>query len=296
MHTACLRHHDPHGSPLQLVEQPGPEPAHLLPCYVVHVTSDDSRRTNDKETHWDRTYWIDKAALVFRKAVEHRNGYIINSSTIHLPYHRDETTTYPVADFNPQTTPEMFRFTPPSDAKEVATFEPQIPGLQSFGHPKVSLVGQIAPNVTFTASDGKKIDLTSFRGKPLLLDFWATWCGPCLLSMPALDRIYRDVKDKGIAVVTVDQETDPEDAAAYLLRHRYNWINYSDADKNIGKAFNGGGIPLTVLIDSQGKVVYEDFGGDEPAVRKAIAALGPEFASIAASEKSPATQAMNAPH
>jgi hypothetical protein len=106
--------------------------------------------------------------------------------------------------------------------------------------------------------------------------------------MPAFNRIYQDVKNKGVAVVTVDEDNAAEDATEYLARHNYAWTNYHDVG-GIGEAFKRRGVPLTVLIDAQGKIVYYDFGGDEAAVRKAIAALGPEFAPIAAPAAPPLT-------
>ena len=263
-------------------------------CYVVHVTSADDTRRQDKEAHSENTFWIDKTALVFRKRMEHSDAYMIAGPEIHIPFHEDRTTIYPVMDFAPQTTAEMFRFTPPADAREVKTMEPNFDMLPS-AHPKAAMAGQMAPEVSLTAADGKKVALSSYRGKPLLIDFWATWCGPCLLSMPGLERIYADVKDKGLTVVTVDQDDTPESATGYLARHHDAWANFHDAQGAIRKTFKGEGIPLVVLIDAQGKIAYYDFAGDEAALRKAIAALGPEFASVAAAEAGkPSAQPANA--
>ena len=137
------------------------------------------------------------------------------------------------------------------------------------------------PDVTFTGHDGKKIELTSYRGKPALIDFWATWCGPCLLSMPALSRIYSETRDKGLQVIGFDQSATAVDGAIYLQRHHYEWTNYHDDEKVVFTALKGDGIPLIVLIDSKGKIVYYDFGTDERELRNAIATQGQEFASIA---------------
>ncbi len=252
---------------------------HSYPCYVIHVTSNDSKAVVDKDAYAETTLWIDKTALVFRKQVRHANSYMLATPTIRIRFLEDSTTVYPVADFNAPTTPDMFRFTPPADAKEVAKLaDLDVPPRST---PKATMAGQPAPHVSFDAPDGRKIELSSYRGKPLLLDFWATWCGPCLTSMPALNRIYLDVRDKGMAVVTFDEDNAGEDAAEYLARHNYAWTNYHDAGGRAASAFKREGIPLTVLIDAQGKIVYFDSGGDEAAVRKAIAALGPEFAAIA---------------
>jgi thiol-disulfide isomerase/thioredoxin len=135
--------------------------------------------------------------------------------------------------------------------------------------------------VTLTRADGTKVVLSSLRGKPVLLDFWATWCGPCIASMPSLHRIYEEVKGKEIEVVAIDEDQKAEDAIQYLVRHKYAWADFHDTDEQLQKAFKGVAIPLTVLIDAQGKIVYYDFGGNEEMLRRAIAALGSEFASIA---------------
>ena len=104
--------------------------------------------------------------------------------------------------------------------------------------------------------------------------------------MPSFSRIYMDVRNKGLVVVTIDQDVAAENAAEYLARHEYSWTNFHDIGGKVAAAFKSEGIPLTILIDGQGKIVCYDFGGDEAAVRKAIAALGPEFASIAPPAKS----------
>lgn len=249
------------------------------PCYVVHATNRDSGGSAD--FYSDSTFWIDKQALVFRKQVSHSSSYMLGSETIHIPFLQDTVVVYPATDFNPVISPETFRFAPPPGAKEVARLEPKYytPPPEA---PKSSMIGQPAPDVSFAGAGGKKIQLSSYRGKPLLLDFWATWCGPCLASMPGLNRIYTETRGTGLALLTFDQDnSDPEAAAEYLVRHNYGWTNYHDAGGEIGRAFKDEGIPLTVLLDAQGTIVYYGSGGDESAMRKAIARLGPEFAAVA---------------
>jgi thiol-disulfide isomerase/thioredoxin/outer membrane lipoprotein-sorting protein len=244
------------------------------PCYVVHATQDGTG------FHSEFTYWIDKQALVLRKQLKRLNAHSFISKEIQLPRHRDITSVYPVADFSPQTDMAVFRFTPPADGKKIATFEPDLSGPLPQDHPKAQLVGQIAPDVTLTRADGTKVALSTLRGKPVLLDFWATWCGPCIASMPSLHHIYEEVKGKEIEVVAIDEDQKAEDATQYLVRHKYAWADFHDTEEQLQKAFKGAAIPLTVLIDAQGKIVYYDFGGNEETLRRAIAALGPEFASV----------------
>lgn len=252
------------------------------PCYVVRVASDDSvSRRQQNEFREEVTFWIDKRALVFRKTQRITDSAMMVSKNLHLPWHSESTDLYPVVDFDPQVAPETFRFRPPTDAKEVASLDPDFGGPPHQIHPKAQMVGQMAPEITFSGPDGKKIELSSYRGKPLLIDLWATWCGPCLLSMPALNRIYAETKSKGMVILTFDQNDFSEDAVAYLNHHHYEWTNLHDEGQAVKKTLKADGIPLVALIDAQGKIVYYDFGGDEAALRKAIAELGLEFASIA---------------
>jgi thiol-disulfide isomerase/thioredoxin/outer membrane lipoprotein-sorting protein len=251
------------------------------PCYVVRASSEDSIRNQKTDSRSDVTYWIDKQALVFRKIRRVSDSSRNVSRNLHLPSHTEVTESFPVAEIDPQITTEMFRFTPPADAKEVATLDPDFGGPPRSIHPKAQMVGQIVPEVAFTSPDGKKIELSSWRGKPVLIDFWATWCGSCLLSMPALNRIYSETKGKGFELISVDESTAGDDGATYFERHHYAWTNYHDENKEVFEALKGDAIPLVVLIDAQGKIVYYDFGNNERELRKAIAGLGSEFASIA---------------
>lgn len=143
------------------------------------------------------------------------------------------------------------------------------------------MVGETVADVTFTGANGEEISLSSYRGKPLLIELWATWCAPCRSALPALNRISLEVKGKGLAIISFDQDRDGTRATAYLARHHYDWMNFHDEDRNVEKALRGGAIPLTVLIDAKGKIAYFRFSGTEADLRMAIAQLGPEFASVA---------------
>jgi thiol-disulfide isomerase/thioredoxin len=155
------------------------------------------------------------------------------------------------------------------------------------------MVGQSVTFIKFAGEDGKEVGFDSYRGRPLLIDFWATWCAPCLAALPSLNRIYGEFKSKGLEMISFDQEEeegDDRDAAAarsYLAQHHYEWKNFHDTDRKVAKALQCDGLPLVVLIDANGNIVFYDFGsrGGEATLRRAIAGLGPEFASPASSEK-----------
>ena len=239
------------------------------PCYVVHVTEADLTRKQDNYRS-DDTFWIDKTTLVFRKHVAHTDTQLFFTQTIHVPLHEDITTTYPVIDLHARTSPSEFAFLPPTNAKQVSSLEPELSNIATLrAKPEAQMRGKVLPDGALPAAA-----LKAYRGRPLLIDLWATWCGPCLQAMPSLNRIYKDFASKGLQFVTVDEDTSAALADAYLMRHHYPWTNFHDADGSAQKALEDKGIPLTVLADANGTIVYYDFGGDEAGLRKGLAALG----------------------
>lgn len=260
-------------------------------CYVVHAKSEDSANKPAKDFHDDITVWIDRDALVIRKSVEHIDSFMYQNPAVHVPNKSDVTRTYPVVEFQAATTPAMFEFTPPSDAKEIATFEPNFPSLADSMHPKAKLAGEPAPQISWLGADGKKMTLSSYRGRPVLVDMWATWCGPCIASMPNLSKIFEETRSTPLQILTFDEDSSAQQATNFLARHSYAWTNVHDEGGAIQKAFKGEGIPLVALIDANGKVVFYDFGTDEAGLRKAIAALGPQYASALSAKNGTAASA-----
>jgi thiol-disulfide isomerase/thioredoxin len=78
-----------------------------------------------------------------------------------------------------------------------------------------ALAGEPAPSLKLKSEDGKVVALDSFRGKPVLLDFWAKWCGACVSALPKLAQIYQEAKDKGLILLTVDQDEEAKTAAEF---------------------------------------------------------------------------------
>jgi thiol-disulfide isomerase/thioredoxin len=121
-------------------------------------------------------------------------------------------------------------------------------------------VGMMAPDLPLT--HGKKpLTLASFRGKPVLIHFWASWCGPCKVSMPEFQRVGEAFKKTDLVVLMLDHDESPADAHLALMNEHITWPDYHDEDKRIEKAFGGGAIPATVLIDRDGVVRYHHVGG-----------------------------------
>ncbi|MEJ2009253.1 MAG: TlpA disulfide reductase family protein, partial [Acidobacteriota bacterium] len=246
-------------------------------CRVVHFTDADFKfRTPGRKT--EETIWIDKARNVIVKTVSRGDSFtIIPDENFRIPTKMMETTVYTVVRLDSPEPESTFTFSPPPGAKLVASFPTPAFGVT---WPASEFVGKPAPAIHLKLA-GKSLPLSSFRGKPVLLDFWATWCGPCRAAMPELKKLYAETHDKGLVWIGIDEDKDPSKMNAFLKEKNIPWPNDNDADGSLGKAFGPHGIPLEVLIDASGKVILWEMGYDDANLRAAIAKLGPEFSSLA---------------
>lgn len=145
----------------------------------------------------------------------------------------------------------------------------------------LSLVGKKLPDLRFKSADGTTVTLGSLRGKPLLIDFWATWCAPCIASLPELADIYDQTRGKGLTFLAVDQDKDPETGFAFLQRKGYTWPDFNDPDGEVHQQMGYEGLPHVLLADSTGTIVFDGTGENARELRSSIARLGSEFRSLA---------------
>ena len=140
---------------------------------------------------------------------------------------------------------------------------------------EVEMTGKPAPDFTLKDVDGHEFTLSSLRGKPVLLDFWATWCEPCREEMPHIKALYDQFKDKGLTVVCLDPNETADQARRYFEDNHYSFVNLLDTAGEANKNYNPGAIPRVVLIDKDGIVRYFHRGWGSgmdltPEVRKLI--------------------------
>jgi thiol-disulfide isomerase/thioredoxin/outer membrane lipoprotein-sorting protein len=266
-----------------------------IDCWRIVVREEDfvSYTPTPNATTSDTTYWIDKARKLIVKTERIstvKRGEAPYGDALRTTY----TVIYPVVSLDEPISDDVFTFAAPSTAKLVDNFvDPyaryQRPAAASAPLASPNYVGTPAPDLIFKAVDGTTLSLASLRGKPVLLDLWATWCGPCLLEMPTIDRIYRYGKSAGLTVLGIDQDKKPNDALAYLEKENYGWQDFHDGwnGKYEHLGVTGEGIPMLMLINADGKIVYFHSGADDDAgLLVAIRHLGPAFsAAIEASEK-----------
>lgn len=135
-----------------------------------------------------------------------------------------------------------------------------------------SHAGEAAPSTPFKGPDGKPTTLAAFKGKPVLVNLWATWCAPCVVEMPALDNLAGAMEGR-VKVLTISQdrrtELVPEFFAARDFRHLEQWL---DPENELALAFTDGGLlPVTILFDAQGREILRVAGGYEWDSEEAIA-------------------------
>jgi thiol-disulfide isomerase/thioredoxin len=126
-----------------------------------------------------------------------------------------------------------------------------------------SHAGEPIPAVTVTDPSGASLVLAETRGKPVLLNLWATWCAPCVTEMPLLDRLAADLGDE-VRVLTVSEDMKGAELVAPFFAERDlpNLPQWMDPKNDLAFAFDGGAsLPLTVLYDAEGKEVWRVLGG-----------------------------------
>lgn len=125
--------------------------------------------------------------------------------------------------------------------------------------------GSPAPSFTATTLEGESFELEAHRGQVLLLDFWASWCGPCVRSMPGLDSMHRQLSDRGFRVVGINQEPDSRDAIRRWVRERgLAFEHVVDEGQAIARAYAVYTYPTSVLIDRRGRIVQRYRGAVSP--------------------------------
>lgn len=118
-------------------------------------------------------------------------------------------------------------------------------------------VGERAPDFTVKDLDGKPISLSDFKGKRVLLNFWASWCPPCRAEMPYMERIYQDYKDDGIAIVAVNMLTTEkkiEDVVDFVNNYELTFPIPLDEEGELGTTYEIMAYPTSYFIDSDGVI------------------------------------------
>jgi peroxiredoxin len=148
-----------------------------------------------------------------------------------------------------------------------------------------SLEGKPAPSFALPTLDGKEVSLASMKGKVVLVDTWATWCPPCRVSLPHIQKVATDgaLADQGLVVWAVNDEEDKPTVEKFMADNKYTFTVLMDNKGSVLKSYFISGIPTTILVGRDGKVKssFVGYGGDETAkqidaaIHKALAEPAP---------------------
>ena len=140
-------------------------------------------------------------------------------------------------------------------------------------------VGDDAPDFSLADLRDQPVTLASMRGrKVVLLDFWATWCGPCRMAMPGLQAIHDDLAAEGVELVSVNQAEPADRVRAFVDRKQYTFRTVLDGDGAVGDRYSVRALPTVVVVDKQGKVRRLSVGHeyDDTDLRKMLVSLAQE--------------------
>lgn len=149
-----------------------------------------------------------------------------------------------------------------------------------------------APDFSLKNMAGKKFVLSdALRDGPVLLDFWATWCKPCLKALPHLDMINQTYADSNLQVyaVSIDNPRSQSKVKPYIKGKKYTFGVLLDPDQEARKLFGGTSVPLTVLIVPSGEVIYKHLGyitGDEKKLVESIEGMFRSSQEVDSQQKS----------
>ena len=122
-------------------------------------------------------------------------------------------------------------------------------------HEKLVVVGDSAPDFSITADSGRAVTPANFGGKLLVLNFWATWCPPCIEELPSLNEFQQRYANAGVVVLGVSIDTDEKAYRSFLARAHVTFLTARDPERKISGDYGTIKVPETYIIDSSGKVV-----------------------------------------
>jgi len=138
-------------------------------------------------------------------------------------------------------------------------------------------VGHLAPDFTLPSLDGQTVRLSDLRGKAVLLNFWATWCAPCRLEMPTIDKAYQEYKSRGLEILAVSLDAGSNSVVKNFMQElKLDFPVLLDPNMEVLRLYRQFSIPATFLIDKQGIVRHRELGyrdWTDPESRRLLEAI-----------------------
>jgi peroxiredoxin len=142
-------------------------------------------------------------------------------------------------------------------SKEVVSFNQQVSDMYKLA------VGSMAPEISQLSPDGKTQNLSSLKGKVVLIDFWASWCKPCLKESPNVVKLYNKFKSKGLEILGVSLDKEKANWEVAIADYQLAWLHVIDANGKAAADYGVKAIPFTILIDKEGKIIAKGLHAEE---------------------------------
>jgi peroxiredoxin len=136
--------------------------------------------------------------------------------------------------------------------------------------------GELAPDFVLKSASGKNIRLSELRGQVVMINFWATWCGPCRQELPLMYKIYQRYRDTGFVVLAVNIEEDTAHSAKVAKSMKLGFPVLFDPEKRVSRQYDPPAMPATLIVDKDGRVRYVHLGykpGYEDAYERQVREL-----------------------
>ncbi len=235
-------------------------------CFVVEATLDRIDMPGEMSlTDGVMKMWIEKKTkLTLRQTA----SATMQGGALRAPAVMNQTVNMLSMKLNEPVPDSMFQFTPPQGAREVKEFQGPVKSV-------ANLEGKAAADFKLTSMDGREFSLAALRGKVVLMDFWATWCGPCLKDLPALQQIHTEFRDRGLVLIGIDAGEDRETVNKFLDQTKLSYPIILINGTSVLESYSVTAFPTVVLIDRDGKIaLYHVGSGSEADLRAALASLG----------------------
>ncbi len=117
-----------------------------------------------------------------------------------------------------------------------------------------------APDFTLEDLNGRKVRLKGLKGKVIFLNFWATWCPPCVQEMPTMEKLHQTFGQKGLTVLAINYREDAKQVKKFFSKYKLTFIALLDLDGKVSERYRAWGLPVTVIINKRGEIVGKVIG------------------------------------
>ena len=163
----------------------------------------------------------------------------------------------------------------------IAPNDPAYVRAKHFAENPALSTAKMAPAFTVVALDGTKFNLDEMGGRVVLIDFWATWCGPCNEELPHLKKIAKEFAGEPLVMISVSDDKDEAKWKDFITKHEMTWVQYRDANGELGKEFGVQSIPHYFTIDADGVLTAEMMGSGSDVEGKLKKLIAKAKASVA---------------